>query len=89
MDEVCTWLDSIGLKQYEEAFRNNAIDGAELFNLTLEMLVDDLKIGKLGSDYMGQGQTQTGMKVTCFGPVTDPKLGQSEFIFRQVSCKGN
>lgn len=46
LEEVCSWLESIGLKQYEESFRNNAIDGAELFNLTMEILVDDLKIGK-------------------------------------------
>ncbi|KAK3746970.1 hypothetical protein QZH41_002523 [Actinostola sp. cb2023] len=48
VDEVCSWLNTIGLKEYEESFRNNAIDGVELSNLTMEMLIDDLKIGPVG-----------------------------------------
>ena len=37
--------------------------------------------------YMRMVQSQTGTKVTCVGSVTDTNSGQSEFIFRPVSCK--
>jgi hypothetical protein len=45
VDEVCSWLETIGLEQYAETFRVNAIDGAELSNMTSEILVNDIKIG--------------------------------------------
>ena len=37
--DIATWLHSLGLQQYEEAFRDNAIDAAVLPELT----ADDLK----------------------------------------------
>ncbi|XP_031573576.1 WD repeat, SAM and U-box domain-containing protein 1-like isoform X2 [Actinia tenebrosa] len=48
VDEVCSWLETIGLEQYGECFRENAIDGAELSNMTSEMLLNDIKIGPVG-----------------------------------------
>jgi class 3 adenylate cyclase len=40
MDDLGDWLRALGLEQYEEAFRANAIDGAVLPNLTAEDLKD-------------------------------------------------
>ena len=37
--DVATWLNGLGLQQYEQAFRENAIDDAVL----LELTADDLK----------------------------------------------
>ena len=37
--DIAAWLHSLGLQQYEAAFRDNAIDGAVLPELT----ADDLK----------------------------------------------
>jgi hypothetical protein len=37
--DVLAWLRDLGLRQYEAAFRDNAIDGAVLLSLTS----DDLK----------------------------------------------
>ncbi|XP_032233884.2 WD repeat, SAM and U-box domain-containing protein 1 isoform X2 [Nematostella vectensis] len=48
VEEVCTWLESIGLAQYSEVFRNNAIDGHELSNMTGNVLLTDLTIGPAG-----------------------------------------
>ena len=47
VDDVCNWLTSLNLELYCERFRENAIDGTELFNITAELLVNDLCIGKL------------------------------------------
>jgi hypothetical protein len=41
------WLRSLGLEQYEAAFRQNAIDDAVLPNLTAEDL-KDLSVGIVG-----------------------------------------
>ena len=46
VDEVCNWLSNLSLEQYCESFRENAIDGTELFNMTAETLANDLCIGK-------------------------------------------
>ena len=45
-DEVCSWLISLELELYCETFRQNAIDGQELFNMTSETLASDLGIGE-------------------------------------------
>ena len=37
--DIATWLHGLGLQQYEQAFRENAIDDAVLSELT----ADDLK----------------------------------------------
>jgi hypothetical protein len=37
--DIAAWLQSLGMQQYEEAFRDNAIDAAVLPELT----ADDLK----------------------------------------------
>lgn len=47
-DEVCSWLISLELELYCETFRQNAIDGQELFNMTSETLASDLGIGPVG-----------------------------------------
>lgn len=46
VDEVCNWLSDLSLDQYGQVFRENAIDGTELFNITAETLANDLAIGK-------------------------------------------
>lgn len=48
LDEVCKWLIDLSLDQYCEIFRENAIDGTELFNITAETLANDLGIGPVG-----------------------------------------
>ena len=45
VDEVCSWLSSLSLEQYCEGFRENEIDGTELFNISAETLANDLCIG--------------------------------------------
>ena len=44
---LASWLRSLGLEQYEAAFRENAIDNAVLPNLTAEDL-KDLGVGLVG-----------------------------------------
>ena len=46
-DDVCLWLTTLGLDQYCEAFKQNAIDGTELSVVTAETLATDLGIGKV------------------------------------------
>jgi hypothetical protein len=38
--DIATWLRGLGMHQYEQAFRDNAIDAAVLPNLTAEDLKD-------------------------------------------------
>jgi hypothetical protein len=38
--DITTWLHGLGLQQYEQAFRDNAIDAAILPELTAEDLKD-------------------------------------------------
>jgi hypothetical protein len=45
VDDVCTWLSGLSLEQYCESFRENEIDGTELFNISAETLANDLCIG--------------------------------------------
>ena len=45
--DVGRWLRSLGLAQYEDAFRNNAIDDSVLPSLTAEDL-KDLGVGIVG-----------------------------------------
>ncbi|XP_023240325.1 WD repeat, SAM and U-box domain-containing protein 1-like isoform X1 [Centruroides sculpturatus] len=48
VDNVCNWLEGLNLKEYEETFRNHAIDGKELLHLTHENLSISMKIDILG-----------------------------------------
>jgi SAM domain (Sterile alpha motif) len=45
--DVSAWLRSLGLEQYEEAFRDNAIEPDVLPNLTTEDL-KELGVSKIG-----------------------------------------
>jgi WD40 repeat protein len=47
-DDVCSWLGSLHLGQYRDAFRRNGIDGQELFHLDDAMLKDSLGMDLLG-----------------------------------------
>src|SRR6516165_4483469 len=38
--DIAAWLRSLGLEQYEQAFRDNAVDAAVLLELTAEDLKD-------------------------------------------------
>ena len=46
MNDVCSWLNELGLNQYSEVFRTNEIDGAELANIDNKTLSEDLGIGE-------------------------------------------
>ncbi|XP_062519691.1 WD repeat, SAM and U-box domain-containing protein 1-like isoform X2 [Corticium candelabrum] len=48
VDDVGEWLRKIGLREFEQTFRDNAIDGTELLGLDAQMLADDLGITALG-----------------------------------------
>ena len=45
MDEVCSWLETLGMEQYCDSFRQNELDGTELSNLGNDTLATDLGIG--------------------------------------------
>ena len=38
--DIATWLDGLRLQQYEQVFRDNAIDAAVLLDLTADDLRD-------------------------------------------------
>ena len=46
VDDVCRFLADIGLSQYSETFRVNAIDGVELLALNDDTLKNALKVGE-------------------------------------------
>ena len=46
VEEVCEWLEKQGMETYSETFRQNAIDGLELANITGETLANDLGVGE-------------------------------------------
>jgi len=52
VDEVCSWLISLDLELYCESFRQNAIDGVELSNMTGEVLASDLGIGEKHASFI-------------------------------------
>jgi len=45
VEDVCKWLDELGLEQYKSSFETNAIDGTELEVITDSML-QQIGIGK-------------------------------------------
>lgn len=47
-EDVCKWLNSIGLGKYSPSFKQNDISGKHLIELTKEELHVDLKIDSLG-----------------------------------------
>ncbi|XP_076456029.1 LOW QUALITY PROTEIN: WD repeat, SAM and U-box domain-containing protein 1-like [Babylonia areolata] len=47
-EDVAQWLSNLGLVQYQEAFRTNAIDGKELLALTVSDLETHLGVGAFG-----------------------------------------
>ena len=51
-EDVANWLVQIGLQQYREIFRLNAIDGIELLNLNDAMLAGALAIGEIETVYL-------------------------------------
>ena len=48
MDDVCHWLKSLDLENYEDTFRDNAVDGDCLLMLDSNLLKDELGIKALG-----------------------------------------
>ncbi|CAD8062246.1 unnamed protein product [Paramecium sonneborni] len=48
IDEVCTWLDQLGLSQYQETFKQNHMIGQTLHDLTDKELKEELGIFILG-----------------------------------------
>jgi hypothetical protein len=46
--DVGTWITSIGMQQYKKHFVHNAVDGALLLEMDLEILKTELKIAPLG-----------------------------------------
>lgn len=52
-DDVLEWLkNELGLAQYADAFKLNAIDGEELLDLNSGTLSNDLNVGKDGFQNM-------------------------------------
>ena len=45
VDDVCTWIEEIGLEQYTDNFRKHHIDGQELLTLNQENLLTGLGVG--------------------------------------------
>jgi hypothetical protein len=48
VDNVCAWLDRLGLAEHAPRFRENDVDGSLLMTLTRDELTDDLGIKSLG-----------------------------------------
>lgn len=48
VDDVQNWLNTLGLEEYAEIFKQQAIDGGELLHLTHDTLLTGLKINALG-----------------------------------------
>ncbi|XP_046563598.1 WD repeat, SAM and U-box domain-containing protein 1-like [Haliotis rubra] len=48
VEEVCAWITSLGLQQYQEVFRQQAIDGTELLALTAKDLEESMGVAALG-----------------------------------------
>jgi len=47
LDEVCIWLNCIGLGDKVDSFRENTIDGDSLLSLTVDDLSEELGLSKL------------------------------------------
>jgi class 3 adenylate cyclase len=78
--DIGGWLRSLGLGQYEAAFRDNEIDSAVLPSLT----VDDLK--ELGVILVGhRRKILTAIAELHAGPTTNP-LTASVVERRQLTC---
>ena len=45
VEDVCKWVEELGMSQYAENFRQNAIDGTEVTSLTNDSLEKALGIG--------------------------------------------
>mmetsp|Transcript_17524 Transcript_17524/g.46663 ORF Transcript_17524/g.46663 Transcript_17524/m.46663 type:complete len:248 (+) Transcript_17524:141-884(+) len=59
IDEVCIWLNCIGLGGKADAFRQNAVDGATLVSLTPEDLRGDLNLTSLQAKKFEQSLATT------------------------------
>ena len=46
-DSVASWINDLGLGEYEAVFKENEIDGQELLHLTHDTLLTALKIGMI------------------------------------------
>jgi hypothetical protein len=58
VDDVTQWLKKIGLQDYEQTFRDNAIDGTELLTLDTQTISEDLGISETHCKTNGEnGQT--------------------------------
>jgi hypothetical protein len=47
VDEVCIWVNAIGLGAKMDGFRENSVDGGMLVGLTLDDLTADLGLNNL------------------------------------------
>ena len=45
MNDVCLWLDDLGLGEYRESFRANEVDGTDLATIDHKTLSEDLGVG--------------------------------------------
>jgi class 3 adenylate cyclase len=80
--DIGTWLHGLGLQQYEQAFRDNAIDAATLPELTAEDLKD------LGVSLVGhRRKLLAGIAAlrSVIGPVPDPPAAASAVERRQLT----
>jgi class 3 adenylate cyclase len=80
--DIGTWLHGLGLQQYEQAFRDNAIDGATLPELTAEDLKD------LGVSLVGHRRKLLAAIAalrSVIGPVPDTSAAASAAERRQLT----
>ncbi|XP_023240326.1 WD repeat, SAM and U-box domain-containing protein 1-like isoform X2 [Centruroides sculpturatus] len=78
VDNVCNWLEGLNLKEYEETFRNHAIDGKELLHLTHENLSISMKID--GYSYERAAILEWIKNGNNTSPMTNEKLSTTEVI---------
>lgn len=47
VNDVCDWVDGLGLSQYRKKFMHNVVNGSLLLRLTDQLLRSELGIGPL------------------------------------------
>ncbi|CAG5130899.1 unnamed protein product, partial [Candidula unifasciata] len=80
VDDVCIWLNALGLAEYVEKFRTNAIDGKELLALTDGDLVSVLCVGPLGHRNKILRERSTARQTLIPGKGAQSKCVPEEFL---------
>eukprot|EP00187_Rhodella_violacea_P010693 CAMPEP_0174893984 /NCGR_PEP_ID=MMETSP0167-20121228/8692_1 /TAXON_ID=38298 /ORGANISM="Rhodella maculata, Strain CCMP736" /LENGTH=251 /DNA_ID=CAMNT_0016132939 /DNA_START=40 /DNA_END=795 /DNA_ORIENTATION=- len=78
IDEVCIWLNCIGLGSKVNAFRENAVCGAMLVTLTPEDLCGDLRLTSLQAKKFEKSLATT-LAMTSTGGLPDPNAAPAGY----------